>query len=384
MTTSDRTRIAIIGGGPIGLFLACRLRQLGVHCIVWERLAEPRGHSRAVGVQPPSMLRMRTLGLADTFVERGVPMRRALIHAGGRLIGTLDLSAGPDPFPYILAVPQYETEAILQQHLHGLDASALRRGVAFESVADTHAGVTVVGRDASGSQVTLQADLLVGCDGKDSAVRAAVGLTFEGRAFDDAYAVGDFEGDPANCNEAWFFYHRSGVVETFPVTRAIRRWVVKTARYERDITAARFCALVRDRTGHDLAGRTAHAVNPVGVQSYAASTLRRGRVYLAGDAAHVVIPVGGQGMNLGWMNAWPLAETLQRILHDPAGSEALWAAYEPVALARARKVAKMAESNMQLGRKSALSFARTAAMWATMRLPIHDALIRRFTMRDVE
>ena len=40
----------IVGAGPVGLMLACELRLAGVRPIVLERLAQPTGLSKALGI----------------------------------------------------------------------------------------------------------------------------------------------------------------------------------------------------------------------------------------------------------------------------------------------------------------------------------------------
>ena len=44
-----------------------------------------------------------------------------------------------------------------------------------------------------------------------------------------------------------------------------------------------------------------------------AARLWEDRVLLAGDAGHVLSPIGGQGMNLGWLDAWHLGAALREV-----------------------------------------------------------------------
>ena len=41
----------MVGGGPTGLWLGCELRLAGVETIVLERLSQPTGLSKALGLQ---------------------------------------------------------------------------------------------------------------------------------------------------------------------------------------------------------------------------------------------------------------------------------------------------------------------------------------------
>ncbi|HTN84054.1 MAG TPA: FAD-dependent monooxygenase, partial [Sorangium sp.] len=42
--------VVIVGGGPTGVMLACELRLAGVRPVVLERLPEPTGLSKALGL----------------------------------------------------------------------------------------------------------------------------------------------------------------------------------------------------------------------------------------------------------------------------------------------------------------------------------------------
>ena len=64
--------VAIVGGGPVGLFLALALVRASVAAQVFERRCEGRAASRSIGIHPPSLDLLGGLGLADRFVERGV------------------------------------------------------------------------------------------------------------------------------------------------------------------------------------------------------------------------------------------------------------------------------------------------------------------------
>ncbi len=60
--------VIVAGGGPTGLMLASELRLHGVHALVLEKLAEPTGQSRALGLHVCSVEMMDQRGLLDRFL----------------------------------------------------------------------------------------------------------------------------------------------------------------------------------------------------------------------------------------------------------------------------------------------------------------------------
>ncbi|MCR8671545.1 FAD-dependent monooxygenase, partial [Agrococcus sp. HG114] len=51
----ERRDVAVVGGGAVGLLLACLLAQRGLDVVVLERRREPSGSARAIGIHPPGL-----------------------------------------------------------------------------------------------------------------------------------------------------------------------------------------------------------------------------------------------------------------------------------------------------------------------------------------
>lgn len=128
------TEVAIIGAGPVGLFLAARLQKLGVKCRILERRPKPFRHSRSIGIHAPSLRRFEELGLVEKIVAAGVRVFKGKAYSGSICLGELSFASCPKPYTYVLTVPQYETEQILEEHLDGVLPDAIQRGAIIESL----------------------------------------------------------------------------------------------------------------------------------------------------------------------------------------------------------------------------------------------------------
>ena len=422
--------VAIVGAGPVGLYLALALVQRGIACRVYERHAAPRQHSRSIGVHPVSLELLAALGLAEAFVAAGQPIRRghAFRRFGDRL-GTLDFACLPPPFPLVLAIPQDRTEALLEQALRERAPEVLQRGVALEGLVPRTESVRLLLRrepassrrqgKAIGANPLDEVDtpLLVGCDGIRSTVREGAEIPFEGGPYPDTFVMGDYEDNTGLGPEAAIFLHAAGLIESFPLPGGRRRWVVRTGCEgdalppANDDAAIERCirCTVRERIGHELAGVACSMRSSFGVQHFLARRFVRGRVVLAGDAAHVVSPIGGQGMNLGWLDAARLVAALDQARgaegkHDIAERrakpcwpkserseqrettlEAALARYERDARRIARRATLRSSFYTHLGRARRFPRLRDAAVRRLLATP---ALAKRaalfFTMRGLE
>lgn len=375
--------VVIIGAGPVGLFLACRLAQRGLAFDLVEARRERSGHSRAIGIHPPALERLAALGLAETFVARGVAIRRGLAFAGTRLLGALDFGSAPASYPFVLSLPQADTEALLEQRLAELAPGALERGLRLSGLEQDAEGVTLSLTNAAGARQLRRARFVVGCDGKESRVRHLAGFAFPGSSYPDTYLMGDFAEHSALGTDAAIYLCDEGLVEAFPLPQGRRRWVVRTERLYAEARAEQLTQLILARLGDAPDPATNSMLSPFGVQRHLARPVAQGRVLLAGDAAHVVSPIGGQGMNLGWLDAWEAAEVLEACLTRADDPPRLLATYDSRRRRAARRASRRAAFNMALGRPSRFAAARNRLVRFMLSGPPRRSFVRAVTMRDL-
>ena len=371
-----RTDVVIVGGGPVGLFLGCRLAQLGIDFKILEARTSPLIHSRSIGIHPPSLEKLRHIGVAQTLIEKGVQVRGGYAFANKMCLGYLGFEGCPKPYTFVLALPQHDTERILAERLCELAPGALERGVKVIGLEHGPDSVTVTTNNGA-----IQGQLVVGCDGKDSTVRSLSNISFDGHAYSDTYMMGDFADTTDFDDDAAIYLTDEGLVESFPLPGKARRWVLKTDAYVSEPSTERLAQQLKERIGLEVIEDTNSMLSSFGVQHYLAHSFAKGRVFLAGDAAHVVSPIGGQGMNLGWLDAWSLAQKIEDFLEERVSLEATGRAYTLERKRATKTASRRAELNMMLGRKTPLAKLKYLAVWGGLRTPLRTAAARVFTMR---
>ncbi|MFI2185396.1 FAD-dependent monooxygenase [Streptomyces sioyaensis] len=306
--------VVVVGAGPVGLWLAAELRLRGVSVLVLEKSTARDPRSRAVGMQAGTLDTFVTRGVAERFLERGIPVPTGHFGAAGT---RLDFRGVGAVHPFSLALDQFVTEQLLEERATSMGAE-LRREQELVSLTQDEEGVELVVR-AGGRHLTLHTGWVVGCDGTRSTVRGAAGIDFPGSGSTLTGWLADvvLEDRP---EEPLMARGPAGMVLSAPLGDGLYRIAgISTATMRHGTGAPLTLAEVRERTravvGHDLGMHAPRWLSQYGNATRQAATYRSGRVLLAGDAAHMFFPAGGQGMNVGIQDAanlgWKLAATVR-------------------------------------------------------------------------
>ncbi|MGX1160974.1 2-polyprenyl-6-methoxyphenol hydroxylase-like FAD-dependent oxidoreductase [Arthrobacter sp. SLBN-100] len=383
------TDVLIIGGGPVGLYLAALLLQDGVSVRVLEQRPTRNLHSRAIGIHPPALEALDKVQIADSAIRDGVRIRDGMAVSGGRTVGTMSFGGISDTFPFVLALPQFRTEQLLEDRVCQLDRHAIIRDVRATQVTDDGGRVTVVGEaggEAEGREVEFAASLVVAADGARSRVRNLLGVPVNTRNYPDHYLMGDFQ-DPGPYGErAVLFLEPGGIVESFPLPGGVRRWVVRLGRPAGGAGSARLAELVRERTGILPDPDTSTMVSAFSVRSVLTGQMAAGRVVLIGDAAHEISPIGGQGMNLGWLDAQALSPLIRAALAggDRHQTDRQFKEFDANRRQAAMLARRQSEINMMLGRplpRPLLTLRNLGISAAAATPAVNRWVARRFTMQ---
>jgi len=322
--------VIIVGAGPTGLALATELRRLGIGTMLFDRLVQGANTSRATVVHARTLEVLEPLGISNTMVTRGIPLRAGhLREKGGAIKATIAFDELPTKYPFALALPQNLTEEILAAKLRQLGGSILRP-IEVTSLTQAPHCVTVTYTAAGTLVQDLCGRWVVGCDGLHSAVRQAAGIAFTGGDYEESFVLADVEMDwplssHAAANTLELFLGAEGITLIAPLPGNIWRIIATQENPPQNPNVEDCQRILNARTVPAAKiGRVVWS-SRFRIQHRVAHKLRRGRVLIAGDAAHVHSPAGGQGMNTGVQDAISLAGALTTAIRSGDESElALW------------------------------------------------------------
>jgi 2-polyprenyl-6-methoxyphenol hydroxylase-like FAD-dependent oxidoreductase len=328
------TDVLIVGAGPTGLMLANQLGRRSVRTTIIDRHSGPALQSRAMAVHARTLEIYQKLGLADRALELGRPGYGANMWAGGRLKARIPLNEmGKDmsPFPYVLMLGQDDNERIMGERLAqwGIAVQWNTELVALDQKTD-HVAATV--KDPDGTNRTITAIYVAGCDGSHSAVRALNDISFPGAPYEHSFFVADTEAvGPMVADELNVFLWRSGFHLYFPM-KGTNRWRVigilpKDLLGKDDVTFEDLIPALLDVGAAGISFKACHWFSTYRIHHRCTERFRDRRCFLLGDAAHVHSPMGGQGMNTGLQDAYNLAWKLALVVSNRA-DEALLDTYE--------------------------------------------------------
>jgi 2-polyprenyl-6-methoxyphenol hydroxylase-like FAD-dependent oxidoreductase len=325
---SERPKALIVGAGPTGLVMAHELARDGIQCRLIDKAAHRAMESRAIAIHSRTVETFELMRLADAFLSAGHRIAGVNVYGEHGRIAHAAFGMLETRYPFVLGVPQDETERILEECLARLGVR-VERNTELVSMAQHESSVAARLRTADRVQ-EVEADWLLGCDGAHSTVREQLGISFSGATYPEHFVLADVKvaGDLDHA-EAQVWLQREGALAFFPLPED--RWrliVINSPPGWHDEPGLAQCQALVDERGLDrlrLGDPRWTAV--FRIHRREAARFRKGRVFLLGDAAHIHSPVGGQGMNMGIQDAFNLGWKLSLVLGN-RGHPRLLESYE--------------------------------------------------------
>ncbi len=265
---------------------------------------------------------LRSFGLLDEVLARGTRIDAMSIYDGTRRLARLGVAAPSASIPFGVALPQNDTEELLEAALSGLGVT-VERGVRLVDLHRRPNGSDVDLLHPDGRTEQARPNWVVGCDGATSSVREAIGIEFPSRGDQSSFATTDVSIDwHFPDREIALFLSDAGFLLVLPLpgTGRYRLIAGTAAAAQRPADLESFAALAQQMIGARVELADARFVLTYHVDHRLARSFQNDHVLLAGDAAHTFNPVGGHGMNQGIQDAsnlgWKLA-LVARGLSDP-------------------------------------------------------------------
>jgi 2-octaprenyl-6-methoxyphenol hydroxylase len=320
--------VVVAGAGSNGSTLALALAQGGMSVALVDPKPLDTGAAanfdgRAYFIAYGVLRQWRALGLGEALARQAQPVREILVTDGpgpGAAAGApapvflrfdaddLGEAAAGEPLGWML-----ESRHIRAALTAGLQAS----GVTVLAPAEVAGIATTPGaaevRLADGR--VLKTPLLVGAEGRRSAVREAAGIGAFGWGYPQVGVVATVALARPHQGVAHEYFTPGGPLAILPLPgdRASLVWSERARAAEALMAGsdAAFEAHLARRFG-DFLGRPKlvgpRASHPLGLNI--AEAMVAPRTALVGDAAHVVHPVAGQGLNMGLKDVAALAEVV--------------------------------------------------------------------------
>ena len=343
----------VIGGGMVGLTLGSALAKGGLEVAVADPVTEAdalgAGFDGRVSALAFASVRMfKALGIWQTLAEHAQPINDILVT---------DAKLGGAPSPFSLHFDHRELGAPLgyiaeNRHIRQALFAASRTAPNLRLVAP--AALVALEADANGVRVSLangthmRTRLAVAADGRDSPIRAAMGIGVVSWSYPQSGIVASVRHQRPHNGVAYEHFLPSGPFAILPLTgnRSSLVWTERAdlAPAMMALSKPEFDAEIARRFGAHLGKTSCEELRwSYSLRFHLARSYVKPRFALAGDAAHGIHPIAGQGLNLGLKDAAALADVVLEAVSlglDPGGLDVLsryerWRRFDSFTLATA-------------------------------------------------
>ena len=336
-----RTKVAIIGAGPAGMFLAHILAQNGVDAVVIERRDREyvEDRVRAGVLEQITVDLMARLGLDGRMRELGLPHGGTNIACDGEVF-RVDMEALTGDVVMVYGQQEVMKDLFDAAETRGLSLVFDAEDVALHGVDTAHPYVTW---RKDGQDQRIDAEIVVGCDGFHGVSRRSIPDDVL-KVFERVYPfgwLGVLAEVPPCAEELIYANSERGFALASMRSPTRSRYYIQCSLDDdiEDWSDDRFwdelCLRLGPETARNVVRGPSFEKSIAPLRSFVCEPMRWGRLMLAGDAAHIVPPTGAKGLNLAVSDVIMLSEAVEAFF--ASGDEAELDRYSVRALARVWK-----------------------------------------------
>jgi len=313
-----RARCCIAGGGPAGMMLGYLLARAGVDVIVLEKHGDFLRDFRGDTIHPSTLEVMNELGLYDRLLQRPhQPTPTLNAQFGDFRAMVADFRHLPVRGKFVAMMPQWDFLDFIAQEAQRYSSFRLMMRAEVTKLIEENGRIAGVIVDTPDGETKVLSDLVIGCDGRTSTVRAEAGLDVMnlGAPMDVLWfrmprLPGDPEESVGNFGRGAILvminrgdYWQCGLVIAKGSLDQVRAHGVDSFRAE----LAKMAPFIEDRT-QEITGFDDLRLLTVSVDRL--TRWHRPGLLCIGDAAHAMSPIGGVGINLAIQDAVAAANLL--------------------------------------------------------------------------
>lgn len=324
-----RHPVVIVGGGPIGLAFALDLGQKGTPALVLDDHDGAGLGSKAICFAKRTLDIANRMGAGQSMVDKGVVWNVGKVFHDDHKVFDFNLQpeAGHRNPAFInLQQPYFEkyfVDAIRDAQTSGAPIEI--RGQNCVTAVENHGTYSTLTVDTPDGPYQIEADYLIACDGARSPIRDMMGLSFDGRVFEDNFLIADVHMKADFPTERWFWFEppfkgsgQSALLHKQPddiwrIDFQLGWDIDREYELDPDRIRARVDAMLASQVGevphYELEWTSIYTFQCRRMEKF-----RHGNVIFAGDSAHQVSPFGARGANSGVQDADNLAWKLDLVL----------------------------------------------------------------------
>lgn len=317
--TAKQTDIVIIGAGSAGLTLAVLLGQAGIHVVIVDPykptpVQKIETSGRTVALMNGSVNILKQCGIWDDLkdVSCALEMMRIVDDSDSvRERVEIDFPAGEiDQEQFGYNIPNGFLRSVLFERVQKL------KNVHFiEDSFEKHCAKNHMLHVTFKSQKSIDCKLLVGADGRKSAVREFAGIKTSVRKYDQSAITCLINHSRSHNNSSTEFHRENGPMALVPLpgNQSSVVWVERTDKADSllKLKKSEFERALQRATNDCLGGITLETGPECWPLCFVkAKGFTAQRIALIAEAAHVMSPITAQGLNLSLRDVAALAECI--------------------------------------------------------------------------